>query len=87
MPAVRAREPETAIKMMSRRGWRKREPGYIGRPERPSLLSKAVAKLYEGGFTSDDLLTLTRLSESRLNAVIGSEQAGEITLEPEELLA
>lgn len=78
---------ETAVKMMSRQGWRKREPGYIGQPERPALLSKAVAKLYEGGFTTDDLLALTQLSEVRLNAVIGAESAEELVLKPEELIA
>jgi Zn-dependent peptidase ImmA (M78 family)/DNA-binding XRE family transcriptional regulator len=78
---------ETAMKMMSRKGWRKREPGYLGHPERPVLLHKAVEKLKSAGFSTQDLLQLTRLSEKRFNDVFGENQADELVLEREELLA
>jgi Zn-dependent peptidase ImmA (M78 family)/DNA-binding XRE family transcriptional regulator len=76
---------ESAMKMMSRKGWRTREPGYLGDPERPALLKKAVTKLESAGFTTEDLLQLTRLSEKRFNDVIGA--GDELVLEPEDLLA
>lgn len=78
---------ETAMKMMSRRGWRKREPGYLGHPERPALLNKAVEKLRSAGLGTDDLLQLTRLSERRFEAVLGAETTDELVLAPEELIA
>jgi Zn-dependent peptidase ImmA (M78 family)/DNA-binding XRE family transcriptional regulator len=65
---------ENAMKTMSRRGWRRTEPGYLGRPERPQMLSKAVAVLASTGFTMTDLVELTHLSEARLNAILGVER-------------
>lgn len=59
----RAREDElvtpkayqSAIKYMSRAGWRKSEPGDLGPPERPRLLRSAARALVESGMTVDDL--------------------------------
>jgi Zn-dependent peptidase ImmA (M78 family) len=65
---------ENAMKTMSRRGWRRTEPGYLGRPERPQMLSKAIEALASVGFTMDDLVDLTRLSEATLNAILGVER-------------
>jgi Zn-dependent peptidase ImmA (M78 family) len=65
---------ENAMKTMSRRGWRRTEPGYLGRPERPQMLSKAVDALVTAGFTMDDLVKLTRLNEATLNTILGVER-------------
>jgi Zn-dependent peptidase ImmA (M78 family)/DNA-binding XRE family transcriptional regulator len=46
---------ESAIKYMSRAGWRRREPGDLGPPERPRLLHRAVLALRETGVTLEDL--------------------------------
>ncbi|MET0603463.1 MAG: XRE family transcriptional regulator [Baekduia sp.] len=40
---------ESAIKYSSRRGWRKHEPGDLGPPERPQLLTRAVEALEAAG--------------------------------------
>ncbi|MEJ7785700.1 MAG: XRE family transcriptional regulator [Solirubrobacteraceae bacterium] len=46
---------ESAVKYMSRAGWRKAEPGDLGPPERPRLLRRAGKALLESGLTIDDL--------------------------------
>ena len=65
---------ENAMKTMSRRGWRRTEPGYLGRPEWPQMLSKAIDALATVGFTMNDLVELTRLSEATLNTILGVER-------------
>jgi Zn-dependent peptidase ImmA (M78 family) len=65
---------ENAMKTMSRRGWRKNEPGYLGPPEQPTLLSKALEALSTTGFTFADLGALTRLSEATLKTIVGTER-------------
>lgn len=65
---------ENAMKTMSRRGWRRTEPGSLGRPERPQMLSKAVQALASAGFTTNDLVMLTRLSKPTLKVILGVEQ-------------
>jgi Zn-dependent peptidase ImmA (M78 family)/transcriptional regulator with XRE-family HTH domain len=65
---------ENAMKTMSRRGWRKNEPGYLGSPEQPTLLSKALEALSTTGFTLADLSALTRLSEATLKTIVGAER-------------
>ena len=47
---------ESAVKYISRAGWRKREPGDLGPPERPRLLRKAVCALEDNGISRDDLV-------------------------------
>jgi len=42
---------ESAIKYMSRAGWRTTEPGELGPPERPRLLAQAVDTLVQHGVT------------------------------------
>jgi hypothetical protein len=46
---------ESAVKYMSRAGWRRDEPGALGPPERPRLLRRAVELLDESGITLKDL--------------------------------
>jgi Zn-dependent peptidase ImmA (M78 family)/DNA-binding XRE family transcriptional regulator len=46
---------ESAIKYMSRAGWRKAEPGNLGPPERPRLLRRAVQALEQTGMNVEDL--------------------------------
>lgn len=59
---------------MSRRADDGGEPDYLGRPERPQMLSKAVEALTTVGLTMEDLAQPTRLSESPLNAILGVER-------------
>lgn len=51
----------SAVKYMSRAGWRRREPGDIGSPERPRLLRHAMRALEHSGRTLDDLAEEARL--------------------------
>jgi len=47
---------ESAVKYISRAGWRKREPVDLGPPERPRLLRRAVRALEDSGISRDDLV-------------------------------
>jgi Zn-dependent peptidase ImmA (M78 family)/DNA-binding XRE family transcriptional regulator len=71
---------ENAMKTMSRRGWRRNEPGYLGPPEQPSLLTKALETLAATGFTIADLSALTRLSEASLQQIVGAEGPAAVKL-------
>ncbi len=64
---------ENAMKTMSRRGWRKREPGYLGSPERPRLLSKAIEALERVDVTFAEIAQTVRLSEATLKTILGAE--------------
>jgi Zn-dependent peptidase ImmA (M78 family)/transcriptional regulator with XRE-family HTH domain len=64
---------ENAMKTMSRRGWRKNEPGYLGPPEQPTLLAKALEALSTTGFTLADLSSLTHLNEATLRTIVGDD--------------
>lgn len=44
-----------AMKTMSARGWRRSEPGYLGPPETPVLLGKAVEAVEEKGLSLADI--------------------------------
>lgn len=66
---------ENAMKTMSRRGWRKNEPGYLGPPEQPTLLTKALEVLAVTGFTLADLSDLTHLSEATLRMIVSDGSA------------
>jgi Zn-dependent peptidase ImmA (M78 family)/transcriptional regulator with XRE-family HTH domain len=52
---------ESAVKYMSRAGWRKTEPGDLGPPERPRLLRRAVEALDAEGISLEDLADEARL--------------------------
>lgn len=66
---------ESAMKQMSRRGWRTREPGDLGLPERPALLRKAAELLERSGSSVDDLANAVELPVDKVQALLGTEQA------------
>jgi Zn-dependent peptidase ImmA (M78 family) len=73
----------SAIKYMSRAGWRRNEPGDIGSPERPRLLRQAVRALADTGFELDQLATEARLPVKELSDYLntpGSRARIDITL-------
>lgn len=72
---------ENAMKTMGRRGWRRHEPGYLGSPERPQMLTKAMDALASVGFTIADLVDLTHLSEATLATIIGVDDEPSIGVE------
>ena len=47
---------ESAVKYVSRAGWRKHEPVDLGPPERPRLLRKAMGALEDSGTSLEDLV-------------------------------
>ncbi len=55
---------ESAIKYMSRAGWRRTEPGDLGPPERPRLLRRAARALQENGISLEDLADEARIPVS-----------------------
>jgi Zn-dependent peptidase ImmA (M78 family)/transcriptional regulator with XRE-family HTH domain len=67
---------EKAMKTMSRRGWRKQEPGSLGASEQPQLLAKAIEALATVGFSVADLAAEMHLSEATLREILGVGDAG-----------
>jgi Zn-dependent peptidase ImmA (M78 family) len=58
---------ESAMKALSVRGWRKKEPGQLGKPEAPVLLERAVTLLGEEGVSIDSLAQESRLPASEVH--------------------
>jgi Zn-dependent peptidase ImmA (M78 family)/transcriptional regulator with XRE-family HTH domain len=58
---VNPKNYESAVKYMSRSGWRKLEPGHLGDPERPRLLRRAVEALDQTGITVTALADLAHI--------------------------
>jgi Zn-dependent peptidase ImmA (M78 family)/transcriptional regulator with XRE-family HTH domain len=52
---------ESAMKYMSRAGWRKHEPGELGPPERPRLLRRAAEVLDQTGIDAERLAELAHI--------------------------
>jgi Zn-dependent peptidase ImmA (M78 family)/transcriptional regulator with XRE-family HTH domain len=52
---------ETAMKALSVRGWRKKEPGQLGKPEAPLLLERAIDLLRQQGIDIHRLAQQSRL--------------------------
>jgi Zn-dependent peptidase ImmA (M78 family) len=52
---------EAAVRQMSRRGWRQREPGELGPPERPALLRKAAELMSENGIELDEIASQAQI--------------------------
>lgn len=65
---------ESAIKQMSRRGWRRQEPGDLGQPEMPALLREAVKLLGEAGIALDHLAAELHLGSGYVAALIGQQE-------------
>jgi len=72
---------ESAIKYMSRAGWRKTEPGDLGPPERPRLLRRAVKALADAGITVDELTAEAHLPSELVEVYLHSGVAGRIKVE------
>lgn len=60
----------SAVKTMSARGWRKKEPERLGLPESPQLLHKAVAMLKDQGVTVEDLAALAALPAPEVHKIL-----------------
>jgi Zn-dependent peptidase ImmA (M78 family)/DNA-binding XRE family transcriptional regulator len=61
-----------AMKYMSMKGWRKREPVQIGAPERPSLLGKASQALSDAGVTVDLIGAEVGLPSQFVDEILGA---------------
>jgi Zn-dependent peptidase ImmA (M78 family) len=58
---ISANTYQSALKYMSRAGWRKAEPGELGAPERPRLLRRAMKALEESGMGIERLADLAHI--------------------------
>jgi Zn-dependent peptidase ImmA (M78 family)/DNA-binding transcriptional regulator YiaG len=65
---------ESAMKHMSRRGWRHREPGDLGPPERPALLRRATELLEEHGVDVHQLGSQAHVPFERVEELLGLRQ-------------
>lgn len=61
-----------AMKTMSARGWRKAEPGYLGPPETPTLLGKAVKAIEAKGMSLSDLASDADLPMDEIMEFVGA---------------
>ncbi len=61
---------ESAMKYMSRAGWRREEPGDLGPPERPRLLRRAVQALEESGMGIEGLAEEAQLPAGLVRSYI-----------------
>jgi Zn-dependent peptidase ImmA (M78 family)/DNA-binding XRE family transcriptional regulator len=59
-----------AVKTMSARGWRTKEPEPLGPAESPQLLRKAVEALEEDGYTTDDLAELASIPIDQVRRIL-----------------
>ncbi len=60
---------ENAMKYMSRRGWRKKEPGDSGAPEEPAMLNQAFDLLEQHGTSREELARLLSIPAAELRAI------------------
>lgn len=65
MPAA---DYEKAMKYMSRRGWRRKEPGDHGSPEEPAMLNQAFDLLDQHGTSREDFARLLAMPVADLHA-------------------
>jgi Zn-dependent peptidase ImmA (M78 family)/DNA-binding XRE family transcriptional regulator len=63
---------ESAMRQVSRRGWRRSEPGDVGAPEQPALLSKALDLVEKNGIGRDELAAEAHLPASQVQELLGS---------------
>jgi Zn-dependent peptidase ImmA (M78 family)/transcriptional regulator with XRE-family HTH domain len=66
---------EAAMKTVSRKGWRTREPGDLGPPEAPTLLSAAMSRLAESGYTPERLAADAHLPLERVHTILAASEA------------
>ncbi len=59
-----------AVKTMSARGWRKKEPEDLGLPESPQLLYLAVSLLEQTGATLEGLAALAGLPITEVTRIL-----------------
>lgn len=72
---LRVMEPQIyvqAMKTMSARGWRKSEPSYLGPPEMPVLLGRAIQAIEQKGLTLDVVAADASLPMDEVNAFVGA---------------
>jgi len=62
-----------AWKALSVRGWRKHEPGDIGKPEVPVLLQRALDLTISAGLSFDEFIGRTGLPEADIRMLLDSE--------------
>ena len=62
---------ESAMKQMSRRGWRTQEPGHLGPPEQPRLLRQATDLLEESGTSVEEIAGRMGLPVERVEELLG----------------
>lgn len=63
-----------AWKSLSARGWRKREPGELGEPERPTLMHRALEVAAEVGHSLSDITQRAGLPEQDIRALLDGER-------------
>lgn len=61
-----------AMKVMSARGWRKREPGDLGPAESPILLRRAIDVTAKNGMTLSGLIRRAGLPERDIRTILGA---------------
>jgi Zn-dependent peptidase ImmA (M78 family)/DNA-binding XRE family transcriptional regulator len=61
---------ESAVKYMSRSGWRKAEPGDLGPPERPRLLRRAAQALDQNGISVERLAGLAHIPAKEVHTYL-----------------
>jgi Zn-dependent peptidase ImmA (M78 family)/transcriptional regulator with XRE-family HTH domain len=59
-----------AMIQFGKSNWRQNEPGYLGEPEQPQMLRRAVALLDEAGISFDCLLAVKDLPAQRVRAFL-----------------
>jgi Zn-dependent peptidase ImmA (M78 family)/DNA-binding XRE family transcriptional regulator len=62
-----------ALKIMSVRGWRKTEPGDLGRPEQPVLLRRAADAAKSVGVSLSDVSQRAGLPEAEVYSIVGMD--------------
>ncbi len=79
---VTATTYESAMKYMSRAGWRKHEPGELGPPERPRLLRRAAEALEHAGIDAERLAELAHIPIEEVRMYLTMPAApGRVTIE------
>lgn len=66
---------QNAYRFLSAQGWRRAEPGDLGRPELPALLPRAFALLERKGLNAEDIFRRLALPERYLFDIAGAEIA------------